>query len=116
MNNEYIETFKKIGETSYENSKEIADINSKVVTELGEQYMAVANLFIETGTSQMKSLSNKKGYKEVVANQTDVASDVSDKLLGIARNTADIMSEYKENCTGWYDKSVKESSAFVPSV
>lgn len=115
MNNDYIETFKKMGETSYENSKQWADINTKVMEELSEQYMAVANLFIETSTSQMKSFSKAKGYKEVVANQTEVASDLSGKMLGIARNTADIMAEYKDNCTAWCDKSIKDSSSFVPS-
>lgn len=115
MNNDYIETFKKIGETSYENSKEVADINSKVLVEIGEQYMAVANLFMETGTAQIKALNEKKAYKDIVANQTEVISDVSDKLLGIARNTADIMTEYKENCAALCDKSVKESQAFVKS-
>ncbi len=112
----YFETWKKMSETSMNSGRQLVEINTKTMEELGEQYVAVANLLIETGTQQGNTFGKSKGYKEAVAAQTDLTSDLSGKLMGIVRNTTDICSEHKEKYTAWYDNSVKENAAYVPSV
>lgn len=116
MSKEMIEKLNEMGQVSYESSKELAEISTKTMEEICEQQMALANLMIENITTQMKLIGNAKDVKEVLSSQTEINADISGKVMGIARNTTDIMNEYKEQCSSWYEKGVKASSSFVPSV
>ena len=115
MSKEMIDKLNVMGRTSYEASKELSEINAKTLEEICEQQMALANLMIENVTTQMKLLGTAKDIKEVLSSQTEINADMSGKIMGIARNTTDILNEYKEQCSSWYEKGVKASSTFVPS-
>ncbi|MDX1519643.1 MAG: phasin family protein [Gammaproteobacteria bacterium] len=116
MSNEMIEKLNEIGQASYKAGKELAEINTKTIEEICEQQLALANLMIENVTTQMKLLGSANDIKEVLNSQSEINADISGKVMGIARNTTDIMNEYKEQCSSWYEKGVKASSSFVPSV
>ena len=115
MSKEMIDKLNVMGRTSYEASKELSEINAKTLEEICEQQLALANLMIENVTTQMKLLGSAKDIKEVLGSQTEINADISGKIMGIARNTTDILNEYKEQCSGWYEKGVKASSTFIPS-
>ena len=116
MSKEIIEKMNEMGQASYAASKELAEINSKTLEEICEQQLALANLMIENITIQMKLLGNARDLSEVVSSQSEISSELSGKAIGIARNTTDIMNEYKEQCSSWYEKGVKAGSAFVPTI
>lgn len=115
MSKETIEKLNEMGRASYEASKELTEINTKTLEEICEQQLALANLMIENVTTQMKLLGSAKDIKEVLGSQTEISADMSGKIMGIARNTTDILNEYKEQCSSWYEKGVKAGSTFVPS-
>ena len=75
----------------------------------------MSNEMIENVTTQMKLLGSAKDIKEVLSSQTEINSDMGGKVMGIARNTTDIMNEYKDKCSSWYEKGVKTTSSFVPA-
>ncbi len=116
MSNEIIEKINEMSQVSYKSGKELAEISTKTMEEICEQQLALANLMVENLTTQMKLLGNAKDLSEVVSSQSELNSDLNGKIMGIARNTTDIMNEYKEQCSSWYEKGMKASAAFVPSV
>ena len=109
-----IDKLNQMGQVSYEATKELAEINTKTIEEICEQQMALANLMIENVTTQMKLLGKAKDIKEILSSQPEISADMSGKVMGIARNTTDIMNEYKEQCSSWYEKGVKAGSKVVP--
>jgi len=91
MSKETIEKLNEMGRASYEASRELTEINAKTLEEICEQQMALANLMIENVTTQMKLLGTAKDIKEVMGSQTEISADMSGKIMGIARNTTDII-------------------------
>ncbi len=115
MGKEMMSKLNEMSQASYEASKELAEINTKTIEEICEQQLALANLMIENVTTQMKLLGTAKDLKEVISSQSEINADLSGKVMGIARNTTDIMTEYKDQCSSWYEKGVKAGSTFVPA-
>ena len=115
MNKEYLEAWKKIAETSLESGKEFSTIGSKTCEQLTEQSIAMMTLLVESSNATLKTLGNAKGYKEIIAAQTDLTEDMSGKLMGITRNTSEILNECKEDYANWMDKGIKSSSEYIPT-
>lgn len=105
--NEYIKTLADYNKKSYESMKELADINKKSFEQIAEQQMALFSLVVESNTKLFDSLSKAKGYKDLLSTQSEVGADFSGKALGIARNTADILNESKDEVSSWVEKQVK---------
>lgn len=114
MNNEILENMNKMGKSSYDAMKELYDINMRVVGQMSEQQAAYLNLMMECATSQMDMVGKSKDYKDIIAKQTSLISEASEKAQGIARNTVDIFNESKDAVSAWVEKGVKEASNVAP--
>ena len=114
MSNPMYENMNKVGKNSYDAIKELYTVNTNLVEQLVEQQFALFALGVEYSTRQMKLASSAKGYKEVLSGQTDIATEISSKLQGIARNTLDIFNESKDEMGTWFEKNAKEATKIVP--
>lgn len=76
----------------------------------------MATLGMEAITSQMKLMITAKNYQAMVAGQTDIANDISNKSQGIARNTIDIMNESKVDVSAWVEEVAKEAADSIEMV
>lgn len=109
MNTAIYENMNKLGKGSYENMKGLYVMQTKTVEQLIEQQMALMSLSVEFVTRQMKLASEAKGYKEVLSGQTEITTEISSKVQGIARNTLDIINESREELNTWFENCVKET-------
>ena len=109
MNTAIYENMNKLGKGSYENMKGLYVMQTKTVEQLIEQQMALMSLGVEFVTRQMKLASEAKGYKEVLSGQTEITTEISSKVQGIARNTLDIINESREELNTWFENCVKET-------
>ena len=114
MNSEMIEKANKLGKTSYDAMKDLCEINMKIASQVSEQQMAFLNLYLECATAQMEMLGKSSDYKDVMASQTTLINEASEKVQGIARNTVDIMNETKDDVSAWVEKGVEDASSIVP--
>lgn len=112
--NDYIKTLADYNKKSYESFKELAEINKKSLEQITEQQLALFSLLVESNTKFFDTVSKAKGYKDLVSAQSEVTADFSGKALGIARNTADILNESKDEVTNWVEKQVKNIPASSP--
>jgi len=114
MNTAIYENVNKVCKSSYEAIKELYTINTNLVEQLAEQQLALVTLGVEYGTRQMKLAGEAKGYKEIISGQTEITTDISGKVQGIARNTMDILNESKNELGTWVEKGMKEVAKAVP--
>ena len=110
------ENMNKVGQSAYSAVKALYAMNTNTVEQLFDQQTAMATLGMETITRQMELMSSAKGYQAVIDGQADIASDVSSKSQGIARNTLDILNETKEDVTAWAEDVAKEAADNNPMV
>lgn len=112
--NDYIKTVTEYNKKSYENIKELASINKKSFEQIAEQQMALFNLVVDSNTKFFETIGKAKGYSDVLNAQSELSADFNGKALGIARNTADIMTESKDEVSAWLEKQVKSMPAVNP--
>ena len=116
MNNAIYENLSKVSKSSYDAAKELFEINANIAEQLIEQQLAIFNLGVEYTSRQLALAGQAKGYKEVVSSQTEITSDIIGKAQGIARNSADIISESKDEVNVWFEKGVKEAEKCIQEV
>ncbi|MEX0951464.1 MAG: phasin family protein [Gammaproteobacteria bacterium] len=110
--NDYIKNITEYNKVAYQSMTELAGINKKTIEAIAEQQMALTGLMIESSTKGFETIGKAKGYKELLSAQTELGNELSGKVMGIARNTADILTESKDEITGWVEKQAKS----VPTV
>ena len=110
------ENMNKMGQSAYSAAKALYTMNTNTVEQLFDQQIAIATLGMDAITSQVELMSSAKGYQAIVDGQTEIASDVSSKSQGIARNTLDILNETKEDVTAWVEDVTKEVTDNNPMV
>jgi Phasin protein. len=103
------ENLNKLSKSSYDTMKDLYALQSKFSGQMIEQQLVVLSLGVEFFSRQMKLASEAKGYKEILNGQTEITSDISNKVQGIARNTLDILTESKDEMNAWFDNCVKEA-------
>lgn len=109
MNTVTYENLNKLGKGSYDTLKGFYVLNNKIAEQIVEQQMALISLNVEFITRQMKLASEAKGYKEILSGQTDITTNISSKMQGIARNTLDIFNESREELNAWFENCVRET-------
>jgi len=110
------ENMNKMGQSAYSAAKSFYAMNTNTCEQLFDQQIAMATLGMDAITSQMELMSSAKGYQAIIDGQADIASDVSSKSQGIARNTLDILNETKEDITTWVEDVAKEAADNSPMV
>jgi len=110
------ENMNKMGQSAYSAAKALYAMNTNTVEQLFDQQIAMATLGMDAITSQLELMSTAKGYQAIVDGQAEIASDVSSKSQGIARNTLDILNETKEDVTSWVEDVAKEAADNNPMV
>jgi len=116
MNTSMYENMNKLTKNSYETMKGLYMMQSKLAEQITEQQMALLSLGVEFFTRQMQLASEAKGYKEILSGQTDITSDISSKVQGIARNTLDIFNESRDELNSWFENCVKEAEKGIKEV
>ena len=116
MTNIFYENMSKIGKSAYDSAKELYGINTNIAEQVIEQQLALFNLGVEYTTRQLGLAGQAKGYKELVSGQTDITSDVISKAQGIARNSADIITESRDEVNVWFEKGLKEAEKNIQEV
>jgi phasin family protein len=110
------EDMNKMGQSAYSAAKALYTMNTNTVEQLFDQQIAMATLGMDAITSQVELMNTAKGYQAIVDGQADIASDLSSKSQGIARNTLDILNETKEDVTAWVEDVAKEAAEHSPRV
>ncbi|MDX1518822.1 MAG: TIGR01841 family phasin [Gammaproteobacteria bacterium] len=105
MQDQIIEDISAATKTSYEALQELGRINSETVSKLTQLQFNMASLGIEGSVEQARLLTSTTNYQELLTAESDFASNYSDKIMSIARQTADVLSESRDEVTAWLEKS-----------
>ena len=107
MDNKMMENWQDYSKTALASAKELEILNTHIVEKLTGKQMELANVAFETGTKYLSPLTEIKGYQELLAEQTKLATAFNEKLIETARVTADILTESRESYQAWMEKSMK---------
>lgn len=117
MQFDYIEQLTNTGKFSYQAIQELGAINIKAVQKLSDLQFKFASYNIEAGIEQTKLLTSTTSYKNLMAAESEIASDYSTKAIDFSRQAASILAESRDEIISWFEKGFdKTESASKPPV
>ena len=111
MDNKMIENWQEYSKSAMASAKELEAINTRVVEQLTAKQMEIANAMFETSTRYVSTVTEVKGYQELLAEQTRITTDFNETMIDAARATADILNESRDAYQAWMEKSFQAASA-----
>lgn len=98
--------FTKASAAVMDSLKELGEINTRFVDKLAKQQLDIVNKYVAEGPAQVKTLSEVKGYKDLLAAQSALVKQYNEEFMGVVRETTKIMSEAKDEYAAWVEKGV----------
>ena len=114
MTNDIFNAFSGYGKNSVEATKELVDINGKLMAKILDSQIALANLYVEGSEKQLDVVaSGKTDPKELIAAQTALVEEYSAKLSEFAETSAKLAEEAGVELKNWFEKGVKAGEEAV---
>ena len=109
MQNEFIDQVTNAGKTSYEAIQELGAIQARALQKLTDLQFNLASLNLESGVEQAKLLSTTSNYKDLLSAESDFAGEYSNKALDITRQTAEVLTESRDEIVTWLEKGFEKA-------
>lgn len=104
MQKELIDQWAFLGRNAIDSMKELGQINAQITQKLAEQQQQILNTCLEASTKEMRLVTETKDPKDLLVNQASLATEYSNKLAEIVRDTNEVLVECKDELTAWAEK------------
>ncbi|MEJ2760373.1 MAG: phasin family protein [Gammaproteobacteria bacterium] len=108
MSNDIFTTMTGSSSLAYESMQELGAINSKTISRLAEIQLDFARLGLESSMEQAKLLTDAGSYENLMAAESDLASRYGDRIMALARETTEVMTESRDEFVEWLEKRFEE--------
>ena len=117
MQQEFLKSFDDYSKSAISASKELIDINSRVLNKVLETQITLANLAVEGGEKQLDlTAGSSTDPKAYVTKQTALIEELAAKLGEIAQANAKFAQEAQEDLKVWFEKGVATADNAVKEV
>jgi len=106
MQNQIIDQLTIASTKSYETMKNLGEVNSSAIQKLTDLQFDFISISMEAGIDQAKSLNNMQNVEDIFAAGSEFASEYNEKLMGITRQTVEILSESRDEVANLIEKTV----------
>ena len=113
MSNEYLDSFNGFGKSAIDATKELVEINSKLLSRMLENQISLANTFVESSEKQVAKAGKNADPKDFIASQTALFEEYSAKLAEAAQANAKLAQDASEELKVWFEKGVKTADEAV---
>jgi hypothetical protein len=113
MKNDMMIPFSDYGKTAIAATKELVEINSKMMGKVLDAQISLANLYVESGEKQLATIQTADDPKEYMAKQTALLEEYSTKLTEAAQVNVKLAQEASDELKGWFEKGVKTADTAV---
>ena len=98
-------------QTAYESLRELGEMNTRLLQRLSEQQQTVLRLTMEAGARQAQLLSQPASYQNLPGEQAALAGEYNNRLLEVARRTADILRETQDEFAAWVRRGMERATS-----
>ena len=110
MDEKMNEQWNRNNQDLYQSWRQLSNINAELVRRMTDLQLNLAALGIEGGSEQLKLLSGKTDYKDLLAAESELAATYSNKLLSLARETADTLGDTRDELMSWLEDSMAKTA------
>ncbi|MDJ0741631.1 MAG: phasin family protein [Gammaproteobacteria bacterium] len=113
MQNEYLDMVNQYNENVFASFKRIGELNMRTFEALAAKQAKIMNDCLESSAKQMEVMTTAKDVKDALTAQSELLKGCNEKFLANLRETADMMTEAREEFTGLVEEAVKYTSESV---
>ena len=107
MQKELIDQWSQLSRKTVDSLRELGEINARLVEQISRQQLNMLNASIEASARGTQLVSQAQGYGQLIDNQATLAADYNKKVLNIVRQTADVLTEARDDLTAWVERGVQ---------
>jgi phasin family protein len=111
MPTEFIDQWTKFTRAAFDAAKELGELNTKLVEGISQQQFELAQASVDLGVKGVQLVSEPRHYKDLIAGQTALAGEYSDRVLKIARKGNEVAAELRDEYAAWIEGKVREATA-----
>lgn len=113
MQNEYLEMVNQFNENVFASAKRLGELNMRTFEQFAAKQAAVLNDCLESSAKQVEVMTSAKDYKDAMAAQSELLKGCNEKFLANLRETAEMMTEVRDELSGLVEDAVKYTSDSV---
>lgn len=111
MNQKVIDQMNLFAQSNSKFWHRFSDISADLTRRLTEVQFNMASLGLEFNNEQIKLLTNTANHKDLLSRESELASKYGSKVVELARETVDAMSEARDEVLGWLEDAAEQASA-----
>ncbi len=98
---ESFEMFSQWGTKGYELARELGELNMRTMETLIKRQMESAGSVMEAGFRHLDSVSEAKGYGDVVKGQVAFAREIGEQFMAMSRENMKLANDTREEYRSW---------------
>lgn len=107
MNDDIMKNFEEFNKTTIRATKELVELNGRLMGKVLESQVELANLYVEGGEKQLEVTKGVSDPQDFVNKQSEIMQEYSDKLSKLTEKNIQLAREAGEELQGWMEKNIK---------
>ncbi|MGE0387376.1 MAG: phasin family protein [Gammaproteobacteria bacterium] len=113
MQTEIFSKWQSYGKDALTAMTELQAIGTKAFEQLAAHQIDFVNTCVDAGVKQMGLLSEPKSLKDIIATQTEFASENTQRMVSGMRKTNDILNGVRAELTGWCETKFNDAAKSI---
>ncbi len=110
---EFYNQYNSLNQTTYDATKQLADLNARTLEKLVQQQLAVVEMCLQGGAKHWEVAQNSKNPAEYLKSQTELMKECSDKALAATKQAWDVLGEARTELTTLLEKGMAAATDSV---
>ena len=107
MTDDIMKNFEKFNQSTIQATRELVELNGRLMGKVLESQVELANLYIEGGEKQLEVSKGVSDPQDFVSRQSEVMQEYADKLSRVTEKNIKLAQEAGEELKTWLEKNVK---------
>lgn len=110
MSDEIMKNFQDFNKATIDATKELVELNGRLMGRVLERQVELANLYIEGGEKQLEATKGSSDPQEFVKKQTAIIEEYSTKLTELTESNIQLAKEAGDELKNWLNKNLKAAT------
>ena len=107
MTDDIMKNFEKFNQSTIQATKELVELNGKLMGKVLESQVELANLYIEGGEKQLEATKGVSDPQDFVSRQSQIMQEYADKLSKVTEKNIKLAQQAGEEMKAWLEKNSK---------
>lgn len=111
MTDDIMKNFEKFNQSTIQATRELVELNGKLMGKVLESQVELANLYIEGGEKQLEATRGVSDPQDFVSRQTQIMQEYADKLTKVTEKNIKLAQSAGEDLKAWLEKNAKPAAS-----